>query len=44
MDDYSHQFPIVFMLIVNVIFLICGMFIDSNAAILLFVPPAYPDS
>lgn len=34
--------PIVFMLIVNVIFLICGMFIDSNAAILLFVPLLTP--
>ena len=30
--------PIVFLLIVNVLFIICGMFIDSNAAILLFVP------
>lgn len=36
------QSPIVFMLIVNVIFLICGMFIDSNAAILLFVPLLTP--
>lgn len=34
--------PVVFMLIVNVIFLICGMFIDSNAAILLFVPLLTP--
>ena len=34
--------PSVFMLIVNVIFLICGMFIDSNAAILLFVPLLTP--
>jgi len=36
------QSPIVFMLVVNVIFIICGMFIDSNAAILLFVPLLTP--
>ena len=29
-------------LIVNVLFIICGMFIDSNAAILLFVPLLTP--
>ena len=34
--------PIVFMLIVNVLFIVCGMFIDSNAAILLFVPLLTP--
>ena len=34
--------PIVFLLIVNVLFIICGMFIDSNAAILLFVPLLTP--
>ena len=34
--------PVVFLLIVNVLFIICGMFIDSNAAILLFVPLLTP--
>lgn len=34
--------PIAFLLIVNVLFFICGMFIDSNAAILLFVPLLTP--
>ena len=34
--------PIVFLLIVNVVFIVCGMFIDSNAAILLFVPLLTP--
>lgn len=36
------KFPIMFMLIVNVLFIICGMIIDSNAAILLFVPLLTP--
>ena len=34
--------PVVFLLIVNVIFIICGMFLDTNAAILLFVPLLTP--
>jgi len=34
--------PVVFLLIVNLLFFICGMFIDSNAAILLFVPLLTP--
>ncbi len=34
--------PVVFLLIVNVLFIVCGMFIDSNAAILLFVPLLTP--
>lgn len=34
--------PMVFLLIVNVLFIICGMFIDSSAAILLFVPLLTP--
>ena len=34
--------PVVFLLIVNLIFFIAGMFIDSNAAILLFVPLLTP--
>ncbi len=34
--------PIVFLLIVQVLFIICGMFIDSYAAILLFVPLLTP--
>lgn len=34
--------PTVFLLIVNLLFIICGMFIDSNAAILLFVPLLTP--
>lgn len=36
------QSPIIFLLIVNLLFFICGMFIDSNAAILLFVPLLTP--
>ena len=34
--------PVIFLLMVNVLFIICGMFIDSNAAILLFVPLLTP--
>lgn len=32
----------VFLLIVNAVFLIAGMFIDPNSALLLLVPPLYP--
>ncbi len=34
--------PIVFLLIVNISFLIAGMFIDPNSALLILVPPLYP--
>jgi len=33
---------ILFLLIVNVVFLIAGMFIDPNSALLILVPPLYP--
>ena len=34
--------PIVFLLVVNIAFLIAGMFIDPNSALLILVPPLYP--
>jgi C4-dicarboxylate transporter DctM subunit len=34
--------PIVFLMVVNVAFLIAGMFIDPNSALLILVPPLYP--
>lgn len=34
--------PVVFLLVVNVAFLIAGMFIDPNSALLILVPPLYP--
>jgi len=34
--------PIMFLLVVNVAFLIAGMFIDPNSALLILVPPLYP--
>lgn len=34
--------PIVFLLVVNVVFLIAGMFIDPNSALLILVPPLFP--
>lgn len=34
--------PITFLLVVNVCFLIAGMFIDPNSALLILVPPLYP--
>lgn len=34
--------PIIFLLAVNVCFLIAGMFIDPNSALLILVPPLYP--
>ncbi|MHA1537265.1 MAG: TRAP transporter large permease, partial [Alphaproteobacteria bacterium] len=34
--------PVMFLLIVNVAFLIAGMFIDPNSALLILVPPLYP--
>lgn len=34
--------PITFLLVVNVAFLLAGMFIDPNSALLILVPPLYP--
>ncbi|MFX3680798.1 TRAP transporter large permease [Oceaniradius stylonematis] len=34
--------PVLFLLMVNVMFLIAGMFIDPNSALLILVPPLYP--
>jgi len=34
--------PILFLLIVNISFLIAGMFIDPNSALLILVPPLFP--
>ncbi len=34
--------PITFLLAVNICFLIAGMFIDPNSALLILVPPLYP--
>ncbi|MEZ5812797.1 MAG: TRAP transporter large permease [Rhizobiaceae bacterium] len=34
--------PVMFLLVVNVAFLIAGMFIDPNSALLILVPPLYP--
>lgn len=34
--------PILFLLILNVCFLIAGMFIDPNSALLILVPPLFP--
>lgn len=34
--------PVIFLLVVNVIFLIAGMFIDPNSALLILVPPLFP--
>ncbi|WP_112323421.1 TRAP transporter large permease [Oceanibium sediminis] len=34
--------PLTFLIIVNVLFLIAGMFIDPNSALLILVPPLYP--
>jgi len=34
--------PIVFLIVVNVCFLIAGMFIDPNSALLILVPPLFP--
>ncbi|CTQ47447.1 TRAP transporter large permease [Roseibium aggregatum] len=34
--------PITFLLIVNVCFLIAGMFLDPNSALLILIPPLYP--
>lgn len=34
--------PIMFLIIVNVLFLIAGMFIDPNSAMLILIPPLFP--
>lgn len=34
--------PIVFLLVVNLCFLVAGMFIDPNSALLILVPPLFP--
>lgn len=34
--------PVLFLLVVNVCFLIAGMFIDPNSALLILVPPLFP--
>lgn len=34
--------PVLFLLVVNVVFLVAGMFIDPNSALLILVPPLYP--
>ena len=37
-----HAGPVLFLLVVNVCFLIAGMFIDPNSALLILVPTLYP--
>lgn len=34
--------PVAFLLVINVAFLLAGMFIDPNSALLILVPPLYP--
>lgn len=34
--------PVMFLIIVNVLFLIAGMFIDPNSAMLILIPPLFP--
>ncbi|MGO2342632.1 TRAP transporter large permease [Vibrio litoralis] len=34
--------PVLFLFIINIVFLIAGMFIDPNSALLILVPPLYP--
>lgn len=36
--------PVMFLIIVNVLFLIAGMFIDPNSAMLILIPPLFPVS
>jgi C4-dicarboxylate transporter, DctM subunit len=40
--EVIHAGPVVFLLVVNVCFLIAGMFIDPNSALLILVPPLFP--
>lgn len=37
-----HAGPIIFLLVVNICFLVAGMFIDPNSALLILVPPLFP--
>lgn len=37
-----HAGPVLFLLILNVCFLIAGMFIDPNSALLILLPPLFP--
>lgn len=34
--------PVMFLIIVNILFLIAGMFIDPNSAMLILIPPLFP--
>jgi C4-dicarboxylate transporter DctM subunit len=36
--------PVIFLMLVNIIFLIAGMFIDGNSALVILVPLVYPIS
>lgn len=38
----AHAGPVAFLIIVNVAFLIAGMFIDPNSALLILIPPLFP--
>ncbi|MTI17665.1 TRAP transporter large permease [Rhodobacteraceae bacterium RKSG542] len=40
--EFINAGPIMFLLIINICFLIAGMFIDPNTALLILVPPLYP--
>lgn len=40
--NYIDAGPIVFLIVINVIFLVFGMFVDPNSALLILVPPLYP--
>ncbi|MBP1849673.1 TRAP transporter large permease [Rhizobium halophytocola] len=34
--------PVTFLIVVNIVFLIAGMFIDPNSALLILIPPLFP--
>lgn len=40
--ETANAGPIIFLMVVNVCFLIAGMVIDPNSALLILVPPLYP--
>ncbi|WP_068083539.1 TRAP transporter large permease [Polycladidibacter stylochi] len=40
--DYIDAGMILFLLVINICFLIAGMFIDPNSALLILIPPLYP--
>ena len=40
--SYIDAGPFVFLIVINVIFLVFGMFVDPNSALLILVPPLYP--